>query len=146
MEVKFYYQNKIHKPQLESLIRNFSSIVEQVIELPTSIEVCLYDLGHSVYGGIDIHVLNRLGINYNLTVQEVPLILIHELIHVSQKHKKLLEIRRNGHFYWRGIPYTNQLPENLSYEEYENLPWEVDVRNRQTKVLQEVLQILDTKM
>ena len=90
MEVKFYYQNKTHKPQLESLIRNFSSVIEQVIELPTSIEVCLYDLGHSVYGGIDMHVLNRLGINYNLTVQEVPLILIHELIHVSQKHKKLL--------------------------------------------------------
>jgi hypothetical protein len=144
MEVKFYYQNKPPKPQLETLIRNFSSVVEQVIELPTSIEVCLYDLGHSVYGGIDVHVLNRLGLNYNLSAKEIPLILIHELIHVNQKHKKILEIRRNGHFYWHGIPYTNQLPENLSYEEYENLPWEHDVKNRQSKVLQEVLHRINT--
>ena len=140
MEVKFYYQNKPRTPEKELLIKNFANLLADVLELPPSIEVCLYDLGGRVYGGIDMHVLNRLGINYNLDINAVPLILTHELIHVSQKHTKLLEIKLNGHFYWRGIPYTDKLPETMAYTEYQNLPWEIDVQNRQTKVLQTVLQ------
>jgi hypothetical protein len=142
MEVKFFYQNKPRTPEKELLIKNFANLLATVLELPPSIEVCLYDLGGRVYGGIDTHVLNRLGINYNLDVNAIPLILTHELIHVSQKHTKLLEIKRNGHFYWKGIPYTNKLPEELTQTEYENLPWEIDVQNRQTKVLQTVLKSL----
>jgi hypothetical protein len=113
-----------------------------IIELPETLEVCIYPLGKNVYGGIDKYYINRIAINYDLDYEAIPKILTHELIHVSQKHTKLLEIKKNGHYYWRGIPYTNVSPEQLSYEEYRNLPWEVDVENRVDKLLTEVLQKL----
>jgi hypothetical protein len=72
----------------------------------------------------------------------MPIILVHELIHVHQKHKGILKIDAKNNCYWHGILQTNKLPEQMTYQEYENLPWEVDVRNKQTKVLTEALAFL----
>ena len=81
-------------------------------------------------------------INPNQNEESIRHTLTHELIHVSQKHTKKLEIKRNGHYYWNGIPYTDILPEDMSYQEYKNLPWEIDVQNRETLVLQNALELL----
>jgi hypothetical protein len=45
-----------------------------------------------------------------------------------------------------GIPYSNKPLEELTFEEYENLPWELDVTQRQTKVLQMAMSILAPKL
>jgi hypothetical protein len=44
--------------------------------------------------------------------------------------------------YWHGIFYTKKPPEEMTHEEYQNLPWELDAYHRQSKVLQEALEIL----
>lgn len=145
MDIQFYYKNTNRCARRESIISRLAESVSEIISLPNTIEVCIYPLGKNVYGGIDKYHINRLAINYDLDYDSIPRILTHELIHVSQKHTKLLEIRKNGHYYWRGIPYTNVLPEQMPYEEYRNLPWEVDVQNRETKVLQSALELALSK-
>ena len=142
MDLKFFYQNNQHSYKHEVVITSFTTAVAKVIELPDTIEICLYPLEENVYGGIDRNRINRIGINYNLSFDATPYILVHELIHVNQKHLGYLKISPNGMCHWHGIPYTKKLPEDMTFEEYTNLPWEMDVQHRQKKVLQQALEIL----
>jgi hypothetical protein len=145
VDINFFYKNNQHSYKHEIIIISFATAVSKVIDLPDTLEVCLYDLGENVYGGIDMIRINRIGINYNIPLEMIPKILTHELIHVNQKHKGLLKITNNGACYWNGIFYTKKQPEDLTYEEYTNLPWEVDVQHRQTKVLQNALELVVPK-
>ena len=145
MDIQFYYKNNKPCTRREDIISRLTKAVSEIISLPNTIEVCIYPLGKNVYGGIDKYYVNRIGLNFNLDYESIPGILVHELIHVSQKHTNLLEIKKNGHYYWYGIPYTKVLPEEMSYEEYRNLPWEIDVQRRETKVLQMALELIVSK-
>lgn len=142
MDIKFFYQNNQHSYKKEVIITSFANAVAKVIELPDTLEVCLYPLDENVYGGIDRNRVNRLGINYDLPLDMLPHILTHELIHVHQKHTGILRITPNGMCYWHGIPYTKQSPEEMSYEDYQNLPWELDVVNRQQKIFSDALKTI----
>lgn len=142
MNTKFFYQDGKSNKAYEVIITSFSNAVAKVIDLPETLEVCLYDFGESVYGGIDRLKVNRIGLNYNLPIEALPKILVHELIHVHQKHTGILKIKPNGMCYWYGVPYTDIMPEDMTREEYHNLPWEVDVQNKQTKVFKEALALL----
>ncbi len=143
MNVLFHYNKTNPRKECEVLITELTKAVSKVIELPQIIEVCLYPLANNVHGGIDRVRVNRIGINYNLLLQDMPIILVHELIHVHQKHKGILKIDHTNKCYWHGIFQTDKLPEQMTYQEYENLPWEVDVRNKQSKVLSDALKMLD---
>jgi hypothetical protein len=145
VNVTYLYQNNQPDYKHESIITPLAKAVSKIIELPDAIEVCLYDLGKSVYGGIDLYRVNRIGINYTLPYDGVAIILVHELIHVCQKHTGRLRITARGHFYWHGILITKKLSEDLAYSEYMNLPWELDAYNKQHKVLSQALDILLTK-
>lgn len=142
MDIKFYYKNNQHSYKHEVIITSFATAIAKVIELPPTLEICLYPLEENVYGGIDKNRINRIGINYNLSLMEIPQVLTHELIHVHQKHKGILRIHYSGMCYWHGIPYTKQLPESMPYEEYQNLPWELDVAEKQQKVFSEALKLI----
>ena len=146
MKVKFYYKNNNYEKDNEVALTSLAIAVSQIIELPDIVEVCLYPLEDNVYGGIDINRINRIGLNINLSLESQLKILVHELIHVSQKHLGMLKIKPNGMCYWHGIPYTKKPPEEMTHEEYMNLPWELDVQHRQSKVLQQALDILTTKI
>lgn len=146
MDIKFYYKNRPQSIKRETVITSFAKAIAKVIDLPDTLEVCLYDLGLGIYGGIDMYHVNRIGINYELDYVAIPQVLTHELIHVNQKHQKHLEIRNNGYYYWMGIPYSNKKIEDITVLEYQNLPWELDVVQRQTKVLQMAMDILATKL
>ena len=146
MKVKFYYKNNNYEKDNEVALTSLAIAVSQIIELPDIVEVCLYPLEDNVYGGIDINRINRIGLNINLSLESQLKILVHELIHVSQKHLGMLKIKPNGMCYWQGIPYTKNPPEEMTHEEYMNLPWELDVQHRQSKVLQQALDILTTKI
>ena len=145
LEIKYYYQNHLPSNKHEVIISSFAEAVSKVIELPKLIEVCIYPLAENVYGGIDMQRVNRIGINYNLPFELIPEILTHELIHVHQKHIGILTIKSNGLCCWHGIPYTSKLPEDMAYEEYQNLPWELDVTNRQQEVFKKALSLVDIK-
>lgn len=98
-----------------------------------------------MYGGIDMIHANRIGINYDVPFDMLPKILLHELIHVNQKHTGILRIARNGTCYWHGIPVTNKSPSDMTFEEYQNLPWEVDVENRLPALLKTVVKCLPSR-
>ncbi len=142
MNVVFHYNRGQPKKDCEYLINSLSNAISKVIDLPEIVEVCLYPLANNVYGGIDRVKINRVGLNYNLMLEDIPAILTHELIHVHQKHKGILRIDHKNNCYWYGILQTTKLPEEMTYEEYNNLPWEVDVRNKQTEVLKKALAFL----
>ena len=144
MQVKFYYQNNNYVKENEALLTSLAIAVSQIIELPDTVEVCLYPLEDNVYGGIDINRVNRIGLNVNLSLESQLKILVHELIHVSQKHLGMLKIKPNGMCYWQGIPYTKKPPDEMTHEEYMNLPWELDVINRQRTILTQALTLCTT--
>lgn len=142
MDIRFFYQDNKQRPQHEAIVRGFTKALANVISLPPLIEVCLYNLGKNVYGGIDMYRINRVGINLSVPVEQIPKILTHELIHVSQKHTGILKINRDGSSYWHGILITKKMPEDMPYEEYENLPWELDVKHRLDQVFSDALKLV----
>jgi len=143
LDIKFFYKNTKPKRDYEVIITSFSIAVSKVIELPESLEICLYPLDDNVYGGIDRIKINRIGINYNIPLLALPKILTHELIHVNQKHTGILRVSNNGLCYWHNIPYTKQLPEHMDYNDYKNLPWELDVAHREQEVFKKALALVD---
>lgn len=142
MDIRFFYQNNQHSYKHEIIITSFTNAVAKVIELPNELEVCLYSLGGNMYGGIDKFRVNRIGIDYDVPFMILPKVLTHELIHVHQKHKGLLKITRDDICYWHGIAYTEKLVENMTYEEYENLPWELDVKHKLDSVFSQALKLV----
>lgn len=141
IEVSFYYQNTPRSPVHEQMIKSLANALGSLIELPNKLQVCLYPFLDNVYGGIDQRVKNRFGINVNLSIDQIPKIVIHELIHIHQRHVGMLDIK-SGYYYWRNIPYGNKLPEEMSYDDYKNCPWEIDVDNRVDKLLTECLELI----
>jgi hypothetical protein len=144
IEISFYYQNTPKSPVHEVMIQSLVNALDSLIELPKKLQVCLYPFLDNVYGGIDKNVTNRFGININLSLEQLPKIVVHELIHIHQRHVGLLSIKQ-GHYYWRGIPYSNKMPEEMSYQEYKNCPWEIDVDDRVDKLLTECLELVKKK-
>lgn len=145
MDIQFFYKNNQRCYKREVIITSFAKLVSQLIDLPDTIEVCVYPLSENVYGGIDAHRVNRLALNSHLPYEAIPKILTHELIHVSQKHLGTLRIDK-GVCYWRNIPYSKTLPEDMRYEEYLELPWEVDVENRLENLIKEALRLYNGKI
>lgn len=141
IEVSFYYQNSQKSPVHEQMIKSLANALGSLIELPNKLQVCLYPFLDNVYGGIDKNVTNRFGVNINLSLEQFPKIVVHELIHIHQRHVGLLMIKQ-GHYYWRNIPYSNKMPEEMSYQEYKSCPWETDVDNRVDKLLSECLELI----
>lgn len=145
MNVTFYYQKTKPKHDYEVIITSFSIAVSKVLDLPDTVEVCLYKLGGNIYGGIDYHRINRIALDYDMPLMALPKILTHELIHVNQKHTGIFKTTRGGICYWHGVPYNTNSIDNLSYEEYLNLPWEMDVVHRQQQVFKKALELVDKK-
>ena len=139
IDIRFFYKNEQKFYKKEIVIATLTDAVSNVIELPSIIEVCLYKLEDNVYGGIDTIKVNRLFINSIIELEDIPKILVHELIHINQKHTGLLRINRNGLCHWHGVPFTSKPPESMTFEDYQNLPWERDVSERQQQVLKDAL-------
>ena len=145
MNINFYYKNNQHSYKHEVIITSFANALSKILDLPKTIDVCLYPLEMNVFGGVDKFHINRIGINYDLPFESIPKILTHELIHVHQKHTGILRIDGSGMCYWHGIPYTKKMPEDMTTEEYANLPWEQDVVQKQQDVYSRALQLVLVK-
>ena len=66
MNVEFFYKDYKNYKEHEVIITSFAILVSKVIALPPIIDVCLYDLGENVYGGLDRYRINKIAINYEL--------------------------------------------------------------------------------
>lgn len=111
------------------------------IALPDNIIVELVDLGHNAYGEstLTFNKESKVRINLQLSAKEMIYPLVHELLHLNQIHEGKLSVTRFGDCVWEGKIYKlNQ--SKMSYKEYTQLPWELDVTSREQQLLANILQ------
>ena len=120
----------------EVIITKLCVAAPSVIQLPKDLIINFAWLGNTVHGttAVQHRFKNRISINNMLTLEQIPAVLIHELIHVEQIHIKRLRVA-HGIYYWDGTPHS------LKNTLYENLPWEADVVEKQQQILIDILAI-----
>ena len=141
--VKFIYNTSIFDINREKVITNIFLLTKKYIELPEYLEIEFKKLNPNIYGEtlLDTRFKNRIRLNEDLTCKEVIIPLIHELLHLNQIFVGRLVGRRDGSFIWDKRVYkTSKSPD---VREWENLPWEVDVAQKQQKLLEKVLDQVD---
>jgi len=133
------YQGDDYDLSREIIITKLCEAASDIIELPDELIIRIAWLGESVYGNtaVEYRFKNRISINSILSLAEIPIVLIHELIHASQIHTGLLSVSRRGAYIWNKVRYN--VPESLNMEQYMQLPWEADVAEKQQKILEETL-------
>lgn len=134
--VRFRYPSNRPDQNKELVCREIVNAVSAHIELPKEIIIQFTDLGESVYAetSIDFRFKNRISLSDQLTTGELPVPLVHELIHVNQSHLGVLKASRSGAVFWQNK--LHRFNENMSYEQHQALPWEMDVTNRHAALLQ----------
>lgn len=112
------------------------------IELPDRLDIIVTDLDDSTHGETIVNLVhkNKIKLNHKLSLKESVFVLAHELLHISQIHRGILGIHKNGNYIWEGKQYMNLAKlKQLSYNEYLQLPWEQDVVLKQQKLLKNLL-------
>jgi hypothetical protein len=146
MSVKYIYNIGTYMPQYEAVINRLWESFTSMLDLPREIVVVFENLGKSVYADtkVDPRFKNRVTINAELMVRDVPGAFTHEIIHVHQIHTGLLRADHHGNMFWRDRIY--KIDDNLTYEQYCELPWEADVLVRHQSLLNEVLKLAMSKL
>lgn len=141
--IRFIYRGNSYSEPREKIVENIINIARKFIELPEQIEIEFLDLSPAVYGEtvLDYRFRNRIRLNENLNTKDIIIPLIHELLHLNQVVCGYLSAKRNGAYVWKKKIYS--LGQNYSYNEYKSLPWEMDVAQKQQKLLEKVLEGLD---
>jgi hypothetical protein len=137
MKLTFIYKGSV-KPSTtyEKFTEKVVSIVKAIYALPDKIEIQFEEMGHNVYGMtmLDPRFPNRIRINQDLSLEEYLLPLTHELLHLHQTFTNRLQSRQGGKILWDKIVYKVNMLE-MSYADYQQLPWEQDVLEKQNKLL-----------
>jgi len=142
--VRFSYLSDDYYEAREIVCAKLTEAVANIIDLPKEIVIQFANLGDSVYGNtsVEFRFRNRVRINNGLTITELPGPLVHELIHVNQIHLGLLRAQ-TGVIFWHNRQY--RIDPNMSYKQHRELPWEMDVLDRQEQVLKKALVFAKTK-
>ncbi len=133
-----YQQPDIEKAKVATSLCQAASLY---IALPDNIIVELVDLGHNAYGEstLTFNKESKVRINLQLSTKEMIYPLVHELLHLNQIHEGRLSVTIFGDYVWEGKTYKlNQ--SKMSYKEYTQLPWELDVTSREQQLLANILQ------
>lgn len=137
-KVVFIYKDSYKPPEHYNLFcEKVISLVKQLYALPDIIEVQFENMGKNVYGMtmLDPRFPNRIRLNQDLSLEELLLPLTHELLHLHQIFTNRLQSRSGGRILYEGQIYKVDTMK-LSYEDYQNLPWESDVIVNQKKLLE----------
>lgn len=139
--IKFIYKNAKYSKERESVLLNIYTLAKEVLSLPDYIEIEIESLAESVYAEsiANTRFKNRIRLNDKLTLTELIQPIVHELIHLEQIHMGRLSTNRQGHFIFDNKIYKNLDPLKLTFEDYKNLPWEEDVRMKEKRILDYVL-------
>lgn len=140
VKVIFIYLGNDYDKEREAILVRSCQTISQHIELPKEIEIELCKMKLSVYGqtNLDSRFPKRIRLNSELSNTEILRPLVHELIHLHQRHKGRLSIRRDGAVIWEGKTYLVPHPEKMSIKEYIQLPWELDVTSKEKMLLEKV--------
>lgn len=142
MQTKFLYIDGTKSLQKEVLINKVVNIASIDFSLPECIIFEMRKLGPSTYGQtiVDPRQKNRILLNIDLGLHETVFVLTHEIIHLHQITTGQLTIGKNGSLIW---DHHYQVDKNrlnsLSYIEYSQLPWEIDVVKKQQVLLEKLL-------
>jgi hypothetical protein len=144
MTVRFIYESDDKNIDREAMATKIVDYLSSIVNLPADIEIVFAILDQHVYGNTPVNprFKNRVNINNIVTTKELPQVLLHELLHLSQIKSGKLSNTSNGHYLWEGIRYD--APRNADYNYYQNLPWEVDVAYRQRQILPGLLTYLSS--
>jgi hypothetical protein len=136
-DIIFIYRDKFLGDEFESLATKICKILRNHLTLPEPIEIESISMGPSIYGQllVDPRFKKRIRINSDLALNELKHPLVHELIHLHQITTNQLDSRRDGSYLWEGQPYKIRDAHKLSYAQYQELPWELDVAQKQHKFL-----------
>jgi hypothetical protein len=143
--IRFIYENDDYKLSRETVVSKVCNIVSTFLDLPIEIQIRFANLGPSVYGNtaLDNRFKNRISINTSLTDEEIVEILVHELIHLYQIHTGLLSVTRSGSYIWKKRSYKVDSYSFGDYKHYSQLPWELDVEQKQKPLLSDVRRYLE---
>ena len=129
MKINFVLGTLYQRKVVVSIINNISTL----IPLPDYIVVEFKSMGLSSYGETTVdyqRARKKIVLNQDLTAKELFYPTIHELVHVSQIHTGRLAVSRTGVFVWENKTYQVD-PTEMSYEDYQKLPWELDAHEQQ---------------
>ena len=131
-KVRFIYESSDYNKEREIVATKVCDFLRTQIDLPETIEIKFAVLDESLYGSTHINARfkNRININNSLTFNEIPQVLVHELIHLNQIKTGRLSNTSNGLFMW-----DNRIYDLANYPNYDELPWEVDVAKKQRDLL-----------
>ena len=146
MTIKFIYNIGEYLPQYEIVLNSLWSSFTTILELPAELVVVFENLGKNVYADtkVDPRFKNRVTINAELMIRDIPGAFAHEIIHVHQIHTGLLRADHHGNMFWRDRMY--KVHDDLSYQEYCALPWEADVLVRHQSLLNQALALAMAKL
>lgn len=133
MKLTFIYKGSVKPSDIyEKFTDKVIKIVKTLYVLPDTIEIQFENMGDSVYGMtvLDPRFPNRIRINQDLSLEEYLLPLTHELIHLHQMYTNRLQSRHGGRIMWDKTLFKVNMME-MSYDEYQKLPWELDVAEKQ---------------
>ena len=139
--IRFIYKDSTYSKERENVISNICSLAKDILSLPDYIEIEIQKLNDSIYAEsiTNPRFKNRIRLNDNLKLTEMIKPIVHELIHLEQLHTGKLSADRQGNFIYENKSYKNINPVDMSYNDYQNLPWEIEVANKESYVLNYIL-------
>lgn len=131
-----------YKPDIEKvkIATSLCRAASLYINLPNNITVEFVDLGPGIYGESTLYFnqQNKIRINLQLSNKELIYPLVHELLHLNQIHEGRLAVTRFGECVWERKVYKID-QSKMSYNDYKQLPWEIDVAAREKELLVKIL-------
>lgn len=138
MKIKFINCQLLDK---QKVVTNIINKVANLIPLPDRIEVVFQSMAPSSYGEtvVTASFTKRIILNQDLSLKDLFYPTIHELVHVSQIHQKKLSVSRTGVYIWEHKTYPVD-PLKMSYQDYQQLPWEQDANYQQNILAKKLLE------
>jgi hypothetical protein len=126
--IRFIYESDGYDLKREIVAQKICDFLRNHLDLPKEIQIVFAKLHESEYGAtiVNPRFKNRLKINSILSHREILPVLVHELIHLHQINTGQLSSTSNGRVIWNNRHYNL-----LEHTDYDNLPWEQDVANKQ---------------
>ena len=137
--IEYHWKRCARVHDREYIIEKIVTRAASFLKLPDSLQFHFEPMKPEVWGGVDLKNYTKIGLNSSLSLSGIPIIVLHELIHVEQRHLGHLSISKDGWYSWHNIKFTNQLPENMDENQYKNLPWELDVVERLPNLIKNAL-------
>jgi hypothetical protein len=139
MEIKVIHLASIDLNK-EKIIRKVCSIVVKKLTLPKTVTIVLKKLEPAIYAETNLQNMNqyRIVINSDLPLSNIIQPLIHELIHLNQIYTGKL-VGKRDRYLWNGIEYKVKNGLAQTFDDYQSMPWELDVNQKLPKLLEFVL-------